>query len=121
MVETTKQWNEIEKRNGSIDWGTVGFSGGYRMNNKRISLIWAYDKWINILTPKYKKSYNIPEKSYNLYLDDLKKSTYIYENIIVPNKSEVRFNSIEIEDCKIIIDAALNLMDRMISKDALSI
>lgn len=122
FIESIKYlWKEIEKRNGSIDWGTCGFSGGYRINNKRISLIWAYDKWINILTPKYKKSYDIPEDSYNLYLDDLKRSTYIYENIIVPNKSQVRFNSIEIEDCKVVIDAALNLMDRMTSKEELSI
>jgi len=118
FIESIKYlWKEIEKRKGSIDWGTVGFSGGYRINNRRMSLIWAYDKWMNILSPKYKKSYDIPEDSYNLYLDDLKKSTYIYENIIVPNKSEVKFNSIEVEDCRVVIDAALNLMDRMISRE----
>jgi hypothetical protein len=110
-------WEEIAKRGGSIDWWTLGFSGGYRTNNKRTSLIWAYNTWFNILTPKYKKQYDISDESYNLYLDDLKKSEYIYENIIVPNKSMVGYSSIKIEDLKIAIDAVLNLMDRMMQID----
>ena len=120
FIESIKYlWKEIAKRKGSIDWGSLGFSGGYRINNKRISLIWAYNAWFNILTPIYKNRYDISDESYNLYLEDLKQSKYIYENIIVPNKSIVKYCAIEVEDFRIAIDAILNLMDRMIEKDAI--
>ena len=64
FIEYTKYlWKEIELMGGTIDWGTVGFSGGYRVNKKRISLIWVYDKWLNILTRKVRNSYtNISDK-----------------------------------------------------------
>ncbi len=114
-------WKEIVKRGGSIDWGTVGFSAGYRINNRRISVAWVYDTWINIVTPKYKKQYDISDDSYNKYLEDLKKSEYIYENIIVTNKSEVKYDNIENEEFKIAIDAALNLMERLMMRDGKSI
>lgn len=113
-------WKEIAKRGGTIDWGTVGFSGGYRLNGKRISLIWAYDKWFNILTPKYKEQYDISDELYNTYLEELKKSEYIYQNIVVPNKSEVRYCKIGIEDFRIAINAILNLMDGMMKEDEIS-
>jgi len=115
-------WKEMKRMGGTIDWGTLGFSGGYRINNKRISLIWGYGRWINILTRKVRNNYtNITDKQYNKYLEKLRESEYIYENIIVPNKSEVHFEYISVEDFEIVIDATLLLMKEMMDKENKSI
>ena len=104
-------WRETERLGGTIDWGTVGFSAGYRVNGKRISLIWVYDRLLNILTRKVRNAYtNISDKQYETYLNTLKKSEYIYEDIIVSNKSEVRYDKISLRDFELVIEATLDLM-----------
>jgi hypothetical protein len=110
-------WNEIKNMGGSINWGVVGFSGGYRLNNKRISLIWVYDKKFNLLSRKVRNTYNVTDQQYNTYLDKLKESEFIYENVVVPNKSEVNFKDIEKEDFKIAITAMLWLMKDMMTNE----
>lgn len=112
VEEIRKCWNEIEKRGGTIEWGTVGFSGGFYLENKRISLIWVYDSWFNILTKKMKNNIGIiTEEQYNQYLDKLKESEYLYEKIVVPNKSEVHFDKIDHKDFKIALEAMIDLME----------
>ena len=122
IISIRTLWDEIKKMNGSIDWGGVGFSGGYRANNKRISLIWVYDNKFNILTRKMRNTYsNITDEQYNKYLNKLKESEYIYENIVVPNKSEVKYKNIEVEDFEIAIRAIVWLMKELIYNEENSI
>jgi len=107
-------WHEIEKRNGTIEWGSVGFSAGYYIGKRRISLIWIYDSSFNILTKRMKTSYEIiSDENYNSYIETLKESPYIYTNIVVANKSEVSFKQIEHKDFDIAMRAALDLFDKL--------
>lgn len=111
-------WNEIEKREGTIEWGSVGFSAGFYLDNRRISLIWVYDSWFNILTNRMRTSYGIvSDELYNSYIETLKESTYIYTNIVVANKSEIHFNQIEQKDFDTAVRAALELFDKLNNKE----
>jgi len=109
--------SEIRKRNGTIDWGTIGFSGGYYSENRRVSLIWVYDSWFNILSDKVRGSYGITDDVYNQYLATLKKSAYLYEQVIVPNKAAVSFSNIQHADFQVTVDATLDLMDKLRADD----
>lgn len=113
-----KVCKEIRKRNGTIEWGTVGFSAGYYSEKRRISLIWVYDSWFNILTEKVRRSYGISDDIYHSYLNTLKESEYIYERIIVPNKAAVNFKDIDLSDFDIVISATLKLMDELTKENS---
>ena len=109
---------EIRNMGGTIDWGTVGFSGGYRLNGRRISLIWVYDSFLNILSNRVFSTYDhISTEQYNEYLSELKRSDYVYENIIVANRSAVEFSRIDKNDLNIIIEATLQLMKNTMKND----
>ena len=112
-----KLCSEIRKRNGTIEWGTVGFSGGFYKENRRVSLIWVYDSWLNILTEKVRRTYGILDEAYDRYLMTLKKSEYIYERVIVPNRSAVKFVEIDQSDFEFVMTATLALMDELLNID----
>jgi hypothetical protein len=107
-------WREIENRGGTIDWGTVGFSGGFHQDNRRISLIWVYTAHFNILTDRMRRTYGISEEIYQEYLSALKESDSIYRQLIVPNKGQASFSSIDHEDFSVLVKATIHLMDKLL-------
>lgn len=117
-IEAIKHlWKEIEKRGGTIDWGTAGFSAGYHEGKRRVSLIWVYDYYFNILSERVRQSYGLSDELYNEYLKRLKESELIYEKIVVPNKASAHFDQIDVKGFIIVVDATLDLMDKLMAEN----
>ena len=109
-------WENIRKNGGEINFGVVGFSGGFTLGGKRISLVWMYNNRFAIISKKMKINMDIDDEDYNLYIEDLKKSTIIYDTTIVGNRVEVLFESIDLNDFKILCIATINLLKKLQSR-----
>jgi len=111
-----KRWiSEINDKDG-ISMGQVGFSAGLKYGAKRKAIQFVYDRRVEIVSEKFKKSNNISEAFYHEYKEDIKKSPEIYDKYLIANKVEVMFDAIDAGTLKIILDASLNLARKM--KDA---
>ncbi|MFC1667650.1 endonuclease NucS domain-containing protein [Candidatus Omnitrophota bacterium] len=103
----------VSEIDDSISMGQVGFSAGLKYGNKRTAIQFVYDRKIEIMSEKWREAYNIPEVFYREYKEELKKSPDIYDKYLIANKVMVRFDMIDAEILKIILDASLNLARKM--------
>jgi len=102
-----KTW--VSEIDDSINMGQVGFSAGLHYGNKRIPIQIVYDNRVAIISEKMKEAYNIPEKLYQEYREELSKSPMIYDKYVSGNKVDVAFDAIDAETLKLILNASLKL------------
>ena len=101
-----KKW--VSEIDDSINMGQVGFSAGLNYGNKRIPIQIVYNNRVAIISEKMRESYNMPEKLYQEYREDLSKSPMVYDKYVSGNKVDVGFDAIDTETFKLILDASLN-------------
>jgi hypothetical protein len=106
-------WNTIRKNGGDIIYGVVGFSGGFTSGSARTSLTWMYNNRIAIISEKTKNNSGIDDINYDLYVEDLKKTSSLYDKTIGSNRVEISFDSLNIKDFDILCKATLDLMNRL--------
>ncbi len=109
FAETVKSfWDEWIKIDGDINMGTVGFSAGYKLNEKRQGIQYAYQNEVFIISERYRTStLGISDELYTLYKDYIKKNAFnVYTNYILKDKVMVPFNEISNEELKKILYAS---------------
>lgn len=100
-----KKW--VSEIDDSINMGQVGFSAGLNYGNKRIPIQIVYNNRVAIISEKMREAYNMPEKLYQEYREDLSKSPMVYDKYVSGNKVDVVFDAIDAETFKLILDASL--------------
>jgi len=100
-----KKW--VSEIDDSINMGQVGFSDGLNYGNKRIPIQIVYNNRVAIISEKMREAYNMPEKLYQEYREDLSKSPMVYDKYVSGNKVDVVFDAIDAETFKLILDSSL--------------
>ena len=102
-----KKW--VSEIDDSINMGQVGFSAGLHYGNKRIPIQIVYNNRVAIISEKMREAYDMPEKLYQEYKEDLKKAPTVYDKYVIGNKVDVGFDVMDAETLKLILDASLKL------------
>lgn len=99
-----KKWKNI---GGDLRFGVVGFSAGITVDGKRKPLQYAYQNKVILLSEKYRKSLDISDKTYDLYIKYFEdKLPKIYDKYIIGNLATVHFDNITPEELTIILNGA---------------
>jgi hypothetical protein len=103
-----KYKNEWIKNFGeSISMGTVGFTAGFFVSNKRFAPLWVYDNRIDLIKDNSRKTMGASDSVYLVYINELKKSPEIFDKYFSSGKQRVYFNDISINSLEIIFMASL--------------
>jgi hypothetical protein len=107
LQEFRDRW--LVEIDNSINMGQVGFSAGLEIGGKRIPVQYVYDRYLNLVSEKQALYYEIPKPLYYAYLDRLKESSYLYDNIIASGKIEVKYEEIDESILQLLLDSAFQL------------
>jgi len=105
-IEKYKQeW--IKYFGNTINMGTVGFTAGVIIGEKRLAPLWVYDNKIELITERGRSKMGISDKTYLVYKRELEKTPEIYDKYLVSGKQMVNFNDISIEALENIFNATI--------------
>jgi hypothetical protein len=91
----------------SINMGTVGFTAGFFVGNKRFAPLWVYDNKIELITENSRKKMGVPDTVYLIYKSELEKSPEIFDKYLISGKQMVNFSDISINSLEIIFKASI--------------
>jgi hypothetical protein len=112
LIEKYKQeW--IKHFGETVNMGTVGFTAGVIIGEKRLAPLWVYDNKIELITEKGRKKMGVSDNTYLIYNDELKKTPEIYDKYLISGKQMVHFNDVSIEALENIFIATLKYADEM--------
>ena len=114
VIDDFKQkW--VREVDNSISMGQSGFSLGINNydGNKRKAIQFIYGHWVDVISEKFRRSNDIPDKIYNEYKEEFKKIPRLYDKYIIGNKVVVEFEDITTEELNIILNAGLKLAKRI--------
>jgi hypothetical protein len=107
LQDFRKQWLDIEA-NG-INMGTVGFSAGIFIEDGRIPIQFVYDRFLELVSDKQRKSYQIGDEAYACYKETIRRVPKIYDSKLISNKVRVAFDEITPDELNALLSASLNL------------
>jgi hypothetical protein len=91
----------------SISMGTVGFTAGFLVGNKRFAPLWVYDNKIGLITDNSRKAMGASDSVYLTYINELKKSSEVFDKYFSSGKQRVNFSDISINSLEIIFNASI--------------
>jgi len=100
-------WVSWKSIGGDIRFGLVGFSAGIMIGNKRIPLQFVMNDKVDLISDRYRESYNISPTTYKVYTDKLKAEVPKAYDHVIANHVALSFNTITVNELKSILDAAL--------------
>lgn len=106
-------WKNWQKIGGDIRFGTVGFSAGIKVGERRIPLFYLYNNRIARISDTTKINYNISDKIYENYKSSLKEYPEIYDMYIVGNKVDIPFDDIDEKTINGLFQAALSVAHQL--------
>jgi hypothetical protein len=105
--EFWKDWKEL---GGDIRFGVVGFSAGLSIGGKRIPLQpGIFNDGLHLITYQVVEKYNVNEKIFDRYKNELKENFPIGYDLLIGNKSKVKYEDISQEELESIFNATLNM------------
>lgn len=104
-----KEWRS---KGGDVRYGTVGFSAGMVIGDKRIPIQFVYQKMIAIISDKWRNIYGISDESYERYKEYFKDQLpEIYDKYIVGNRVEVKFSELSEDEFRKTIFGAFEIVE----------
>lgn len=103
-------WREL---GGDINFGTVGFSAGFKYEGKRVPLLFVYNDRAGIMNENHRLRYSISDELYNGFKEDMKRSSAIYDSYLVGNKVTIPFSEISMGDLEVLFQSIQNLAIKM--------
>ncbi len=100
---------EIEIENSSINMGTAGFSAGILIDKNRIPIQFVYDRFLELVSDKQRRSYSISDDAYACYKDTIAEVPKIYDSKLVSNKVRVYFDEVTTDELRTILSASIKL------------
>ena len=112
LIEKYKQeW--IKHFGETVNMGTVGFTAGVIIGEKRLAPLWVYDNKVELITEKGRKKMGISDNTYLIYKKELEKTPEIYDKYLISGKQMVYFNDVSIEALENIFIATLKYADEI--------
>lgn len=106
LIEKYKQeW--IKNFGETINMGTVGFTAGVIIGEKRLAPLWVYDNKIELITERGRLKMGISDNTYLVYKKELEKTPEVYDKYLISGKQMVNFNDISIESLENIFIASI--------------
>jgi hypothetical protein len=102
-----EQWIEIEE--SGINMGTVGFSSGIIIDERRIPIQFVYDRFLELVSDRQRKAYSISDEAYACYTETISEVPRIYDSKLISNKVRVGFNEVTTDELKILLSASIKL------------
>jgi hypothetical protein len=96
----------IKEFGESINLGTVGFTCGYFVGNKRYAPLWVYGDSLELITEKKVKKENVPENIFSKYKEILERSPDVFDKLM-SGKTKIYFNDISLESLENIFIATI--------------
>lgn len=109
VTDFLKEWRS---RGGDVRFGTVGFSAGMVMGDKRIPIQFVYQSMIASLSEKWRISYGISDDNYYRYKEYFKeKLPEIYDKYIIGSRSEIKFAELNEDEFRKTIFGAFEIIE----------
>jgi len=99
----------VEEISNSINMGVAGFSAGIQFDDRRVMIHKVYYNRIPLLSERQRAASGIPQTLYQEYLAELKKSPLLADNYLPSGTVEVKFEDLNEDLLKLILDAAFSL------------
>jgi hypothetical protein len=87
--------------------GTVGFTAGFFIGDKRFAPLWVYDNRIDLIKNNSRKTIGASDSTYLIYINELKKSPEIFDKYYSSGKQRINFDDISINSLEIIFEASI--------------
>jgi hypothetical protein len=97
----------IKNFGDSINMGTVGFTAGIVVGDKRFAPLWVYDNKVDLIKDNSRKTMGASDSVYLTYIHELKKSPEIFDKYFSSGKQRVNFCDISINSLEIIFMASI--------------
>jgi hypothetical protein len=94
----------------SINMGTVGFSAGFLVGNKRFAPLFVYDTKIDLITENSRKKMGVSDDLYLIYKTEIEKSPEIFDKYLISGKQTIYFDDITINSLEIIFTASIKYL-----------
>lgn len=91
----------------SINMGTVGFTAGIFVGNKRFAPLWVYDNKIELITENSRKKMGASDNVYLTYKNEIGKSPEIFDKYLISGRQMVNFNDISENSLETIFIASI--------------
>ena len=106
IIEKYKQeW--INNFGDSINMGTVGFTAGFFVGNKRFAPLWVYDNKIELITENSRKKAGASDAVYLIYKNELEKSPEVFDKYLISGKTMVFFTDITEKSLETIFSSSI--------------
>jgi hypothetical protein len=92
----------------SINMGTVGFTAGFFVGDKRFAPLWVYDNKIDLIKDRSSKEMGASDLVYLIYRDEIKKSPEVFDKYFSSGKQRINFSDISIDSLETIFTASIN-------------
>jgi len=113
--EFWKDWKEL---GGDIRFGVVGFSAGLNIGGKRVPLQpGIFNDGLHLITYQVVGKYNVDEKIYDRYKNELKENFPVGYDLLIGNKSKLKYMDISQEELESIFKATLNMGRSLLKAD----
>jgi hypothetical protein len=106
-------WSKWKLLGGDIKFGTVGFSSGFKVGDKRIPMQFVYNSYLDLISDKYRAYYNISDNEYKNYKEFLKLYVPKAFDHLIANHVAIQLDTISKDDLKNILDATIELVKGM--------
>lgn len=114
FAETIKSfWNKWRSIGGDIRFGTVGFSAGFKVGEKRIPIQFVMNTKIDLISDKYRHSYNLPDNAYKIYKESLKTNVPKAFDLLVANHIVMYFSTLSKDELEYIFEATIVFVQEM--------
>jgi hypothetical protein len=97
----------------TINMGTVGFTAGVIIGEKRLAPLWVYDNKVELITEKGRSKMGISDDIYFIYKEELKKTPEIYDKYLMSGKTMVYFRDVSIESLENIFNATIKYAENI--------
>ncbi len=112
LIEKYKQeW--IKHFGETINMGTVGFTAGVIVGEKRLAPLWVYDNKVELITERGRIKIGVSDKTYLVYKKELEKTPEIYDKYLISGKQMVNFNDISIDALENIFCATIKYAEEI--------
>ena len=107
-------WKEWKGLGGDIRFGVTGFSAGIKISGSRIPIQMLYNEQLYLVMPRTVEKYNINDKIYDEYKNELSHTVPKAYDLLIGNKSMIYYKNISEQDLINILSATIHMVKKLL-------